>query len=109
VLKQVHDAYGRLAALEPVQTTLGAARPAVDAAYQQYEKLHSGVVASPTYKRAYDLSSAAVARAQGTFVYRRAAESLYPLVARYADPALEQIAASPYYKAALTHIQPQAA
>lgn len=105
--KQVHDAFGRLMAFEPVQKALHSARPAVDAAYTRYEAIHDGVVASPSYKKAYDLSQAAVVRAQETYLYKKAMENLYPLIAKYADPAVEQIAASPYYKAVVAHVTPK--
>lgn len=108
VLQRVHDAFDRLAALEPVHKALATARPAVDAAYQRYDSLHAAVVRSPSYRRAYDLGTSAVARAQETSVFRAAKDSLYPLVAKFADPALETVAASPYYQAALAHIAPVA-
>lgn len=50
-----------------------------------------------------------LSRAQESFVYRKAKENLYPVVAPYADPALEKVASSTYYKAALEHITPASA
>lgn len=109
VVKQVHEAFERLLAFEPVQTALKTARPAVDAAYARYESLHQGVLASPQYKRAFEFSQTAVTRAQETFLYRKAKENIYPLVAKYADPAYESITSSTYFKAALEHVTPKAA
>lgn len=109
VLKQVHDTFERLLTFEPVQKALSSAKPTIDAAYTRYLGVHDTVVASPQYKRAFDLSQAAVARAQETFFYKKAVESLYPLVSKYADPAVAQLTASPYYQAAVAHVLPKAA
>lgn len=109
VTKQVHDAFERLMAHESVQKALASARPAVDAAWTRYMGVHDSVVASQRYKQAYDLSQAALARAQETFIFKKAKENLYPYVARYADPAVAQITASSYYQAALEHVAPKAA
>lgn len=108
VVKQVHEAFEKMLAFEPVQKALSATRPTVDAAYQRYDSLHGAVVRSPSYKKAVDLSQAAVSRAQETFVYKKAKDSLYPMVAKYADPALQSLTASTYYQAAVTHLMPQA-
>ena len=109
VAKQVHDAFERLLSFEPVQRTLSSAKPAVDAAYPRYMGVHDTVVASPQYKKAFDQSMMAVARAQETFLYKRAVSTFYPYVAKYADPAVAQITASPYYHATVKHITPNAA
>lgn len=106
---KVQEAFERLMEFEPVKKALTSARPAVDAAYTRYTAVHDNVVASSSYKRAYDLSQAAIKSAQETFVYRKAKENLYPMVAKYADPAIEQIVASPYYKAAVDHVTPKIA
>ena len=39
-------------------------------------------------------------------MYRAAAAKLYPVVACYADPALDRITHSPYYYAVLDHLKP---
>lgn len=105
---KVHEAFDALLAFEPVKKILASTKPAVDAAYTRYMGVHDVVLASPQYKKAYELSQAALTRAQETFIYRKAKENLYPLVAKYADPALEQISASQYYQATVAHLAPKA-
>jgi hypothetical protein len=109
VVKQVHDAFERLMAFEPVKKAMTTAKPAIDAAYTKYVGVHDVVVASPQYKKAFDLSQAAFTRAQQTYLYQTAMTNLYPLVAKYADPAVAQITASPYYQAAVEHVTPKVA
>lgn len=106
LIKQVHDSYEKLAALEPVQHVVERVKPAVDAAYGRYLSLHDSVVATNQYKRAYTLGQSVLTRAQSTILYQKAKENLYPLFAPYADPALAQLTASPYYKAAVQHLTP---
>ena len=109
ILKQVHDTFEKLLTFEPVQKALSTARPTIDAAYTRYVSVHDTVVASPQYKKAFDLSQAAVARAQETYFYKKAMESFYPYVSKYADPAVAQLTTSPYYQAAVAHVLPKAA
>jgi hypothetical protein len=96
-------------AFEPVKKALTTAKPAIDAAYTKYVGVHGAVVASPQYNQAFNLAQAAVTRAQQTFLYQKAMQNFYPLVAKYADPAVAQITASPYYQAAVEHVTPKVA
>ena len=109
VAKQVHDAFERLMTFEPVKKAMTSAKPAIDAAYTKYVGVHDVVVTSPQYKKAYDLSQAALTRAQQTILFQKAMQNFYPYVAKYADPAVAQITASPYYQAAIEHVTPKVA
>lgn len=107
MIKQVQEAFERLMKFEPVQKLLNSTQPAVEAAYARYEVVHGTVVNSPQYKRAFDFSQAAMLKAQESFIYRKAKENVYPLVAKYADPAYASLTGSPYFQAALQHITPK--
>jgi hypothetical protein len=109
VMKQLHDAWERLVAFEPVQKTLGAARPAVEAAWSRYEAVHDNVVASSYYKMAYDRAQAALSAAQSTVLYQKAMQNVYaPFFAKYADPAIGQVTAHPYYQTLVAQLEPKA-
>ena len=43
---------------------------------------------------------------QDNFFYRTAAHRLYPVIADYADPALDKLVHSPYYSAVVDHLKP---
>ena len=107
VAKTVHDAFEKMMAMESVQKILENAQPAVQAAYTRYQNVHDKVVGSSSYKKLYDMSLSTMSQVQGSFIYRKAAENVYPFVAKYADPAMQQIAASPHYQALLTHVAPK--
>lgn len=109
VASKVHDAFEKLMAFEPVQKAMTTAKPTIDAAYTKYVGVHGAILASPSYKKAFDLALAAGTRAQQTALYQKAMESFYPLVAKYADPAVAQITASSYYQAAIEHVTPKVA
>ncbi|KAG7669525.1 hypothetical protein Ndes2526B_g05866 [Nannochloris sp. 'desiccata'] len=109
VASKVHDAFERLMAFEPVKKAMTTAKPTIDAAYTKYVGVHDAVVASPQYKKAFDLSQAAFTRAQQTYFFQKAMQNFYPLVSKYADPAVAQITASPYYQAAVEHVTPKVA
>eukprot|EP00889_Picochlorum_renovo_P000485 jgi/Picre1/27515/NNA_000482.t1 len=84
---------------------LNGTQPAVQMAYTKYQQVHDVVVASSSYKKLYDMSVSTVTQVQSSFIYRKAAENLYPYVARYADPAIGMI--SPSYQALMTHVAPR--
>lgn len=104
VAKKVHEAFEKMMALESIQKVLQGTQPAVQMAYSKYQKIHDSVVASSSYKKLYDISATTVSQVQGSFIYRKAAENLYPLVAKYADPMCQKL--DPSYKALLMHVQP---
>lgn len=105
VAKKVHDAFEKMMALESVQKILQGTQPAVQMAYTKYQQVHDVVVASSSYKKLYDMSVSTMTQVQSSFIYRKAAENLYPYVARYADPAIGMI--SPSYQALMTHVAPR--
>jgi hypothetical protein len=107
MVKQVQEAFERLMKFEPVQKLMNSTRPAVEAAYARYEVVHGAVVNSHQYKRAFDFSQAAIVKAQESFLYRKAKENVYPLVAKYADPAYASLTSSSYFQAAVQHITPK--
>jgi len=107
LIKRVHDAFEKFVGMDAVQNILSNAKPAVQNAYTKYQTIHDNVVASSSYKKLYDLSLATMSQVQNSFIYRKAAENLYPYVAKYADPAMEQISASTKYQALLTHVTPK--
>lgn len=102
--KKVHDAFEKMMAMEAVQKVLKGTQPTVQMAYSKYQKVHDSVVASSSYKKLYDMSATTVSQVQASFIYRKAAENLYPLVAKYADPMCEKL--DPSYKALMMHVQP---
>lgn len=104
VAKKVHDAFENMMSMESVQKVLKGAQPTVEMAYTTYQKVHDTVVASSSYKKLYDISATTVSQVQASFIYRKAAENLYPLVAKYADPMCERL--DPSYKALMMHVQP---
>ena len=108
VAKRVHDAFEKMMSMEAVQKVLKGTQPAVQMAYTRYQNVHDAVVASSSYKKIYDMSVSTMCQVQSSYIYRKAAENLYPLIARYADPALAQVAESDRYQALLTHVAPKA-
>lgn len=106
VAKKVHDAFERMISMESVQKVLKGTQPTVQLAYSKYQQVHDSVVASSSYKKLYDISATTVSQVQASFIYRKAVENLYPLVAKYADPMCEKL--DPSYKALLMHVQPAA-
>lgn len=107
VLSGVRDAVDRLLAHGPLASVVEGVRPGLDAAYSRYLALHDAAVASPQYRRTLELGASALATAQASLLYRKAKENLYPLVAPYADPALNSVMASSYYKAVVDHLAPK--
>lgn len=69
VLKKVEEAFQKMVAMDSVKK----------------------VLASGSYKTLYSISSNAAATVQSTFLYQKAAQNLYPLVAKYADPMYEKL------------------
>ena len=90
VLGGVRDALDRLLALRPLHAGVEGVRPGLDAAYSRYLAVHDAAVASPQYRRTLALGASALETAQGTALYRKAKENLYPYFAPYADPALSR-------------------
>lgn len=55
LIKQVHDSFEKLIALEPVHRAVETVKPAVDSAFTTYMGVHDSVVATPQYQRVYSL------------------------------------------------------
>lgn len=109
VVKQVQKAYEHLMSFNAVEKIMENSRPAVDAAYTRYEALHDSVVSSSYYKKAFSAAEAAVSRTQATMLYQKAKENIWtPYLSKYADPALGQLTAHPYYNSFVAQITPKA-
>lgn len=102
MLHKVQDAVDRLLAFGPVHSAVEAAKPSLGAAKDQYLRLHDSVVASQQYKAVYALAGDVAQRAQQTWIYAKAKDSLLPL----ARPAVDSVMASPYYNTLVQHLQP---
>jgi len=102
--KKVQDAFEKMMSLESVKKVLKGTQQPVQMAYKKYQQVHDSVVASSSYKKLYDISATTVSQVQTSFIYRKAAENLYPLVAKYADPMYERL--DPSMKALMMHVQP---
>lgn len=105
-LDTVHDAWAKFASIGPVSKLLEIAEPVTNTATTQYVKAHDTVVSMPVYKKAYDTVSTTAGAVQESFLYTKAKELLYPLVAPVANPVYDNFASSKYVAQLQKHVTP---
>lgn len=106
LVRNVQDAWSKLASSPPVTKLIETAQPSIDFTQRKYGDAHDAVVASATYNRALEAAAEVLQRLQDSPIYRAAAGRLYPMVSGVADPAIEKIANSSYTKAVVDHLKP---
>ena len=62
---------------------------------------------APAYNKAVVTGQEVFSKVQTTYVYKTAANRLYPVIAPYADPVVVKVAHSPYVNNAIEHLKPQ--
>lgn len=108
LLEKVSIAWDRLQNMPAVQKTLEAVSPSVELAKKKYIAAHDAVVTAPAYNKAVETGADVFNKVQTTYVYKTAANRLYPVIAPYADPIVDKVSNSPYVNNAIDHVKPQA-
>jgi hypothetical protein len=107
LLEKVSVAWEKLSSVPAVQKTLDAVSPAVEQAKKKYIEAHDLVVTAPVYNKAVDTGADVLTKVQTTYVYKTAANRLYPVISPYADPVIEKVSHSPYVNGVIDHLKPQ--
>lgn len=107
LLQKVSIAWDKLAHMPAVQKTLDAVSPSVELAKKKYIEAHDIVVTAPVYNKAVDTGADVLNKVQTTYVYKTAANRLYPVISNYADPVIDKVSHSPYVNGVIDHLKPQ--
>lgn len=107
LLEKVSQAWEKVAHLPAVQKTRDAVSPSVELAKKKYIEAHDILVTAPVYNKAVDTGADVLTKMQTTYVYKTAANRLYPVISPYADPVIDKVSHSPYVNGVIDHLKPQ--
>jgi hypothetical protein len=105
-IDQVHDAWAKFASIGVVAKALDVVEPVTSKATVQYTKVHDSVVKMPVYKKTYQTVTGTVSAVHESFLYKKAKDLLYPVVAPVADPVYDNFATSTYLAQLNKHLTP---